>query len=53
MAAAAAHGDAAICEALLAAGADASIVRDDGRTALQLAEAGGHTDVVLTFALFA
>ena len=46
LAAAAMHGDVAICEALLEAGADASMVCGDGCTALQLAEAGGHAGVV-------
>jgi ankyrin repeat protein len=42
---AAQHGDDEMVELFLSAGADPTIVVDDGRTAVDLAEAEGHSDV--------
>ena len=43
---AAGSGNVAIITALLAAGADASIAAEDGRTAEALAEERGHAEVI-------
>jgi ankyrin repeat protein len=42
--AAAQHGDLALIELLLRHGADPSLAADDGRTASEMAEGGGHAE---------
>jgi uncharacterized protein len=44
--AAAQHGDVALIALLLRHGADRTLAADDGRTALAMAEAGGHLEAV-------